>query len=194
MCYESVLVRVPPVVSIIMAPRSVVNYLAAHWRLHQKTIKEEAKASAATSDYDDKLKAIQADVDESQNFLEDKMKKMEEMMKSMSEDLMNTAAWMAAKTATACITKSMEAMVKQVVKEIEERAKEIEERVDAVEEKVVEQLVEINAFAAQTRHIQERFAKKLIGSEKNVEKVKEFAIQTREIQHVIFTRRLGEDY
>ena len=73
----------------------------------------------------------------------------------------------------------------------EEVAKEVVRRVDAVEVEVVEKLVEINAFAAQTRHIQERFAKKLIGSEKNLEKVKEFAIQTRDIQHVTFTRRFG---
>ena len=153
-----------------------------------KNIKEEAKASTITSDYDDKLKAMQVDFDESQNFFEDKMKQMEEMMKNINEDLMKTAAWVAAETA------SIEVMVKQSAKEIQERAKEIEERVDAVEEKVVEQLVEINAFAAQTRHIQERFAKKLIGSEKDFEKVKEFAIQTRDIQHVTFTRRFGEDY
>ena len=181
-----------------MAPRSVVNYLAAQWRLHQKKVKEEAKASTATSDYDDKLKAIQADFDESQNFLEDKLKKVEEVTKSMSEDLMNTAAWMAAKTATACITKSMEDMVKQVVKqvakEIEERAKEIEERVDAVEEEVVEKLIEIKAFASQKLDFQQIFAKKLIGSQRNLEEIKEFAIQTRHIQHVTFTRRLGEDY
>ena len=63
-----------------------------------------------------------------------------------------------------------------------------------VEEKVVEQFVEINAFAAQARHIQEIFAKKLTAPEKNLEKVKEFAIQMREIQHVPFTRRFGEGY
>ena len=64
---------------------------------------------------------------------------------------------MAAETATATILKSMETMGKRIAKEMEERAKEIEERVDAVEEEVVQQLVVTNAFAAQTRHIQEVF-------------------------------------
>ena len=154
------------VVSVIMAPRSVVNFLAAQWRLHQTKIKQEAKANAATSDYDDKLKAMQADFDESQNFCGDKLKKMEEMVKGMAKDLMKTSVSALAGTAKAIITTSMETVSARI-------AKEIGERVGAVEEEVAE---------------------KLIGFQRNLEKVNEFAIQTLQIQHVTFSQRFGEDY
>ena len=100
--------------------------------------------------FEKKALEIQADFDESQNYLEDKMKKIEEMMKGMEKDtatlkkhVITLAVSAAAEVASVTITKAFDKFIKDI-------AKEIEEKNFAVDMKIAE----VKEDCKLTRHIQ----------------------------------------
>ena len=121
-------------------PRSVVNFLAAQWRLQQKELKklrkvEEASAVAnAEGDYlyvDKIFDKMVKDLDDHQFFMEEKLKKLHDSFEDLEKVAIKTAVTAAAKVAGATVVDTFKEIIPKVMEHVKMFIPEIMEQVNA---------------------------------------------------------------